>query len=148
MDIWIRKDMELQCQRVIAKYQFTVLINIKSIVFVFFTETDSKYRKPLNSAILQLQEHGVLKKLKNKWWMQQRGGGTCNTDSKVKTDMVELGVENVGGVFVILIGGCACGLIIGITEFLWNVNTIALTERVSYLYNSILYIYFQFIGIF
>lgn len=58
------------------------------------------------------------------------GGGLCNIGSKIKTDMVELGIENCGGVFVILAGGCAMGLLIGVMEFLWNVNKISLNEKV------------------
>lgn len=48
---------------------------LKKLLFYLLLKIDSIYRKPLNAAILQLQEHGVLSKLKNKWWKQQRGIG-------------------------------------------------------------------------
>ena len=46
------------------------------------------------------------------------------------SDTPELGVDNVGGVFVVLASGCAVALIIGILEFLWNVRKVAVDERV------------------
>jgi len=41
--------------------------------------------------------------LKEKWWKQQKGGGQCHvaTDSSAAA----LGLANVGGVFVVLVGG-------------------------------------------
>jgi ABC-type amino acid transport substrate-binding protein len=35
---------------------------------------NSKYRQAFNSAILQLQEKGVLDDLKRKWWKEERKG--------------------------------------------------------------------------
>lgn len=39
--------------------------------------TGNPYRQSLNSAILQLQENGMLSELQIKWWKQKRGGGEC-----------------------------------------------------------------------
>ena len=39
--------------------------------------SDSPYRTPITSAILQLQEGGKLHLLKEKWWKRMRGGGQC-----------------------------------------------------------------------
>ena len=39
--------------------------------------SDSPYRTPISSAILQLQEGGRLHMLKEKWWKQRKGGGKC-----------------------------------------------------------------------
>lgn len=39
--------------------------------------TDSPYRQPMSESILQLQEQGVLTRMKDKWWKEKRGGGAC-----------------------------------------------------------------------
>lgn len=82
----------------------------------------------INKAILKLQEHGKLESLKKRWWKELKGGGKCVTEKK--EDTPELGLDNVGGVFVLLAGGCAVGLLIGICEFLWNVRKVAVEEKV------------------
>lgn len=43
----------------------------------------------------------------------------------------ELGIGNVGGVFVVLVLGCFCAFILGLVEFLWNIKAIAIDEKVS-----------------
>lgn len=43
----------------------------------------------------------------------------------------ELGIDNVGGIFVVLVGGIALAFIIAIAEFLWNVRKVAVTQHVS-----------------
>lgn len=42
----------------------------------------------------------------------------------------ELGLANVGGVFVVLIGGMFGACIVGILEFIWNTRQVAVDERV------------------
>lgn len=42
----------------------------------------------------------------------------------------ELGMGHVGGVFLVLVVGCACGILIGILEFLWNVRNVAIEKQV------------------
>lgn len=42
-----------------------------------------------------------------------------------------LGVANVGGVFLVLVGGCFLALVVAVFEFLWNVKTIAVKEKVE-----------------
>lgn len=48
-------------------------------------------------------------------------------DEEEKRD--DLGIENVGGVFVVLAGGCVVALIIASMDFLWNVEKIAIEEK-------------------
>jgi len=43
--------------------------------------TDAPYRTDLSSAVLQLQENGVIGELQNKWWKQKRGGDMCDVCS-------------------------------------------------------------------
>lgn len=91
---------------------------------------DSPYRTPISGAILQLQEKGVLQDLKKKWW-QERGGGKCASTDTEATNSSELGLANVGGVFLVLLIGCSGSFAIAICEFLWNVRKVAVTEKVS-----------------
>lgn len=43
----------------------------------------------------------------------------------------DLGIGNVGGVFIMLAGGCFIAFIIALMEFLWNVEKIAIEEKVN-----------------
>lgn len=54
----------------------------------------------------------------------------CDADSGSGSDTPELGMANVGGVFLVLLIGCFCAIIIGICEFLWNVRKVAIDQKV------------------
>ena len=45
--------------------------------------SDSPFRTPISSAILQLQEGGKLHMLKDTWWKQRKGGGKCKVSCGV-----------------------------------------------------------------
>lgn len=47
-------------------------------------------------------------------------------------DSAELGIANVGGVFLVLIVGCATAFFVSILEFLWNVRKVAVEEKVKF----------------
>ncbi|UXI15496.1 Death-associated protein kinase 1 [Sarcoptes scabiei] len=82
------------------------------------TRKRSKYRNLLSEAILQLQESGRLLELKEKWWKQKKGGGQCIDDAKKSSSSVTaLKMDNVGGVFVVLIGGLALAFLLALCEF-------------------------------
>ncbi|XP_076658014.1 glutamate receptor ionotropic, kainate 2 [Halictus rubicundus] len=91
---------------------------------------NSPHRTPINGAILKLQETGVLQDLKKKWWVEQ-GGGQCVDGDKEKANSNELGISNVGGVFLVLLFGCCGSFVIAIFEFLWNVRKVAVSEKVT-----------------
>lgn len=91
---------------------------------------DSPYRTPISGAILMLQEKGVLQDLKKKWWVE-RGGGLCTNVEQEPTSSSELGLANVGGVFLVLLIGTCGSFIIAVFEFLWNVRKVAVKEKVS-----------------
>lgn len=60
--------------------------------------------------------------------------GSCSADVASASDgAAELGIGNVGGVFVVLICGCSAACLLGIIEFLWNIKAIAIEERVKLL---------------
>lgn len=54
-------------------------------------------------------------------------------DDKQSSDesTAELGLPNVGGVFIVLTAGIVMAFLISIGEFLWNVRKIAVKEHVS-----------------
>ncbi|XP_029168161.1 glutamate receptor ionotropic, kainate 2-like [Nylanderia fulva] len=91
---------------------------------------NSPYRTPINRAILWLGERGILQDLKKKWWVE-RGGGKCKKVDSESVNTSELGLANVGGVFLVLMIGCCCALLIGIFEFLWNIRDVAVKEKIT-----------------
>ncbi|XP_040172149.1 glutamate receptor ionotropic, kainate 2-like [Anopheles arabiensis] len=91
---------------------------------------NSPYRTAISGAVLKMQEEGKLYQLKTRWWKEMRGGGQC-TEVPNSSQENELGIGNVGGVFVVLALGCFCAFLIGILEFLWNVRKVAVEEKVT-----------------
>lgn len=94
----------------------------------------SPYTGAISSAILKLKEDGVIHELKTKWWKRRKGGGHCvNEDAKSSSGKAaELGLPNVGGVFVVLIGGMGISAVTAICEFLWNARELATDENASF----------------
>lgn len=88
------------------------------------------YRTNLSVSILQLSEKGELYKLKNKWW--KNDSKNCDNQEDDVLDGDELSLIELGGVFLVLAGGIVVAIIIGICEFLWNVQRVAVEEMVSF----------------
>ncbi|KAL1434798.1 hypothetical protein MTO96_001693 [Rhipicephalus appendiculatus] len=76
---------------------------------------DSVLRKPLDEAIAKLSESGELLKLKKKWWS---GKSVCQ--EFLKKDGLVMTLENFLGVFFILGGGVALGLLVGFIEIVYR----------------------------
>ncbi|XP_011251852.2 glutamate receptor ionotropic, kainate 2 isoform X1 [Camponotus floridanus] len=91
----------------------------------------SPYRHYLNTAILQLSESGIITELKKKWWTQKRGGGKCRENGG-SSSPEELGFDNVGGVFFVLVVGVALSFVYTIIELLWEIAGISIRENVSF----------------
>lgn len=51
--------------------------------------------------------------------------------SKTNSAANELGLANVGGVFVVLMGGMGVACVVAVFEFVWKSRKIAVEERVS-----------------
>lgn len=51
--------------------------------------------------------------------------------SKSSSAANELGLANVGGVFVVLMGGMGVACVIAVCEFVWKSRKVAIEERVS-----------------
>lgn len=96
------------------------------------TPPNSPYRTAINGVILKLQEEGKLHILKTKWWKEKRGGGSCRVEASKSTSTAnELGLANVGGVFVVLMGGMGIACVIAVCEFVWKSRKVAVEERLS-----------------
>ncbi|XP_054163278.1 glutamate receptor ionotropic, kainate 2-like [Oppia nitens] len=93
------------------------------------TVKDSPVRMPLSQAILQLQESGVLLLLKERWWKQKKGGGQCVEDKKGGGSVTPLKIDNVGGVFVVLLGGLSFSLFVAILEFMWKARNFDVSQE-------------------
>ncbi|KAG1665509.1 Glutamate receptor ionotropic, kainate 2 [Nymphon striatum] len=100
------------------------------------TPQGSPYQQLISSAILQLQEETRLDSLKLKWWKLERGGGSCkHFDEQQKSlSAAELSLSNVGGVFVVLLGGLAISCVIAMSEFIWETKKINESDRYSLCY--------------
>ncbi|CAF5111464.1 unnamed protein product [Rotaria sp. Silwood1] len=76
----------------------------------------SPHRERFSEIILDLQEKGAIQESYDKWW---KGKGKCPTQKKdPKPNPLDL--TNVGGIFVVLLGGVFLSLLVAILEFLWH----------------------------
>ncbi|TGZ31937.1 Glutamate receptor, ionotropic kainate 2 [Temnothorax longispinosus] len=94
------------------------------------TPMGSPWRDKISLAILELQEKGEIQILYDKWWKSP--GDTCMRTEKGKENKANaLGVDNIGGVFVVLLCGLAFAVLIAIFEFCYNSRRNAPAERRS-----------------
>ncbi|GLV33810.1 uncharacterized protein CBL_11303 [Carabus blaptoides fortunei] len=92
------------------------------------TPMGSPWRDKISLAILELQEKGEIQMLYDKWW--KNSGDTCTRNEKGKESKANaLGVDNIGGVFVVLLCGLAFAVIVAIFEFCYNSKRNSLTEK-------------------
>lgn len=85
----------------------------------------SPYRDKITIAILQLQEEGKLHLMKEKWW---RGNGCPEEESK---EASALGVQNIGGIFIVLAAGLVLSVFVAVGEFLYKSKKNAQLEKVN-----------------
>ncbi|XP_018054302.1 PREDICTED: glutamate receptor ionotropic, kainate 2-like [Atta colombica] len=92
------------------------------------TPMGSPWRDKISLAILELQEKGEIQILYDKWWKSPED--TCMRTEKGKENKANsLGVDNIGGVFVVLLCGLAFAVLIAIFEFCYNSKRNAPAER-------------------
>ncbi|ERL89602.1 hypothetical protein D910_06967 [Dendroctonus ponderosae] len=92
------------------------------------TPMGSPWRDKISLAILELQEKGEIQML----W--KNTGETCTRNDKGKESKANsLGVDNIGGIFVVLLCGLAFAVVIAIMEFCYNSKKTAITEKASQL---------------
>ena len=87
----------------------------------------------MSETILKLQEDQFIHEIHRKWWKEELGGGKCASAESGGSagKAAELGVDNVGGVFVVLIAGVGAGFIISVCEFIWKARKNAKKDEVS-----------------
>ncbi|XP_076865713.1 LOW QUALITY PROTEIN: glutamate receptor ionotropic, kainate 5 [Brachyhypopomus gauderio] len=85
----------------------------------------SPFRDEITLGVLQLQETNRLEILKRRWWE----GGECpkEEDHRAKG----LGMENIGGIFVVLICGLIIAVFVAVMEFVWSTRRSVETDEVS-----------------
>ncbi|XP_017759689.1 PREDICTED: glutamate receptor ionotropic, kainate 2-like isoform X3 [Eufriesea mexicana] len=92
------------------------------------TPMGSPWRDKISLAILELQEKGEIQMLYDKWWKSP--GDTCMRTEKGKESKANsLGVDNIGGVFVVLLCGLAFAVLIAIFEFCYSTRRNTPAER-------------------
>uniref|UniRef100_A0A0K8WAY1 Glutamate receptor, ionotropic kainate 2 n=1 Tax=Bactrocera latifrons TaxID=174628 RepID=A0A0K8WAY1_BACLA len=89
---------------------------------------NAPFRSNLSVGILKLSEKGMLYKIKSKWFTTNETN--CNADPNAAADVSQYTMESVGGLFIVLVGGVLVSILIGILEFLWNVEQIIVRENV------------------
>lgn len=90
--------------------------SLSSGCFISFI-TGSPWRDRVSSAILQLQNDQQLDKLKRKWWNEYNITEPCNLLRESSKAPSPLGVEQIGGVFIMLLVGFVVGFLVSIVEF-------------------------------
>ena len=100
---------------------------------MLFLIKGSPYTDDISLKILEMQEKGEIQKLYNRWW---KGGSTCMRDEKKDSKANALNVENVGGIFVVLLGGCLLAIFVSLFEFIYyakrNANKIKVIISLNY----------------
>ncbi|CAF0986150.1 unnamed protein product, partial [Brachionus calyciflorus] len=84
------------------------------------TQLGSPYTDDISLKILEMQEKGDIQKFYNRWW---KSGSTCIRDEKKDSKANPLKVENVGGIFVVLVGGCLLAVFVSFLEFIYYAKT-------------------------
>ncbi|XP_034478110.1 glutamate receptor ionotropic, kainate 2 [Drosophila innubila] len=95
------------------------------------TPKGSPWRDKISLAILELQEKGDIQMLYDKWW--KNTDETCTRKSNNKHSKANaLGLESIGGVFVVLLAGILVGFIVAFFEFLTNFRNQAKSMRINH----------------
>ncbi|KAL0830570.1 hypothetical protein ABMA28_002722 [Loxostege sticticalis] len=121
--------IEYQLERHCDLMQVGGLLDSKGygIAMPFF----SSYRTAVDNAVLKLAESGKLVELKNRWW-KAPAVGACEAEKEEDgASAAELGVDNVGGVFVVLGIGCGIASAMGMFEFLWHIREVAVEQKMT-----------------
>lgn len=93
----------------------TYLIRFNQTTYMYIYPLDWPHRNKFNNALLELQEQGVLEKMKNKWW-NEVGTGICATKEEAP-DATPLDMNNLEGVFFVLTVGSCLALLYGIVSW-------------------------------
>lgn len=83
----------------------------------------------MSEIILKLQEEQYMHALKKKWFKEKDGGGKCIGQTKKVSNALDM--KNVGGVFVVMIGGMGFALIVAVGEFVYTAHRNSREDNVS-----------------
>uniref|UniRef100_A0A673MZS5 Glutamate receptor n=1 Tax=Sinocyclocheilus rhinocerous TaxID=307959 RepID=A0A673MZS5_9TELE len=87
------------------------------------TPKGSPYRDKITIAILSILEDGRLHMLKEKWW----SGSNCLEDERYETG--PMGIQNLGGIFIVLASGLVLSVFVAIGEFIYKMRKNAEREQ-------------------
>lgn len=126
--------MASECQLVRKRQEKSVILKMQ-IKFMCLIILDSPYRQQISKAILRLQEDGTIANLTELWWKtkntDENGNSVdCEAGESTAGDTPELGMDNVGGVFLVLGVGLVLAVFVGLLEFMWSVRQTSIEERV------------------
>ncbi|XP_016963221.1 glutamate receptor ionotropic, kainate 2 [Drosophila biarmipes] len=88
---------------------------------------NSNFRSNLSVGILKLSEKGELYRLRNKWFNNNES--TCDVAASTSKAQ-QFGMDSVWGLFVVLTLGVFVAFMIGVAEFLWHVQRIAVKKKI------------------
>ncbi|KAI4458425.1 ionotropic glutamate receptor [Holotrichia oblita] len=91
----------------------------------------SAYRQRFNTAILKLQETGMLTTLRMRWWKEKLNGGACDERSSTAT-VTALDLQNVGGVFLVLGLGAFFGVVMAVLELSMDIMRYVKHQKAKY----------------
>ncbi|VUZ44628.1 unnamed protein product [Hymenolepis diminuta] len=86
-----------------------------------FFGVGSKYRDAFSVEILKLQALQNLEQIRLKWWRNFNITQNCSEKASKSKDTSSLGLEQVGGCFVMILIGLGASVIISLQEFLYKV---------------------------
>ncbi|XP_070293467.1 glutamate receptor ionotropic, kainate 3 [Salvelinus sp. IW2-2015] len=89
------------------------------------TPMGSPYRDKVTIAILSILEDGRLHMLKEKWW----SGSSC-LDEERREKAGPMGIQNLGGIFIVLASGLVLSVFVAIAEFIYKLRKTAKREQV------------------
>uniref|UniRef100_A0A3P9ACM9 Glutamate receptor n=1 Tax=Esox lucius TaxID=8010 RepID=A0A3P9ACM9_ESOLU len=91
------------------------------------TPMGSPYRDKVTIAILSILEDGRLHMLKEKWW----NGNSC-LDEERRESAGPMGIQNLGGIFIVLASGLVLSVFVAIAEFIYKLRKTAKREQRSF----------------
>ncbi|XP_050422335.1 glutamate receptor 1-like [Adelges cooleyi] len=80
----------------------------------------SPLRNRINAAIAQLSESGELSKLESKWWEDR---DECGYEAKESFRYAELTLNNIAGIFYILVVGLIVGIAVALFQFCYRMHS-------------------------
>lgn len=97
----------------------------------------------MSEVILQLQKSQALEEMRLYWWRTFNIVKSCDDKNKKTADTTSLGLEQVGGCFVMILIGLGSSIFISLSEFLYKafqrskVTKVRRFTDISYLFENV-----------